>query len=102
MQEKFHVGDLILSYHKGFWRITKIDHRYVTESDLKYYAYKNKKAGDRLTSVLHYELVMSDSFVPPKRKARINSCDESYCTKITKEYVFEEVKKLESLLRYIG
>ena len=102
MQDEFRVGDLILAYHKGFWRITKIDYRYVTERDIKYYSNRYKKVGDKLNSILHYELVMNDSFVPPKKKAMINSCDESYCTKITKEYIFEEVKKLESLLRYLG
>ena len=82
------LGDIIRTYHKGFWRLIKIERRFLTKDDLRYEAYKNHKVGDEYSPMFVYEFVMSSDFkVPKTKKPKQNSCDASYCKKVTAEEV---------------
>jgi hypothetical protein len=79
------VGDVVSTYHKGYWRVTKIERRYITEDLRRFKVYEDKKLGEEYSAMLHYELVADANFNPPKKKAKTDKCDAAHCHKITEE-----------------
>lgn len=103
------VGDIITTYHKGYWRLVKINRRYLTKRDLEMYheagEYKYKKVGDEYSPIFVYEQVMTDSLKPVTRKSQ-KECDASFCQKVTKDIITkmqadfnEGCKQLAALLK---
>lgn len=90
MNDEIKVGDIITTYHKGYWRLTKIERRFLVESDLRFGVYKDGKVGDEYSPLYHYELVMDANGKKPKSK-RVKSCDAAYCKKFGKKQI-EEMK----------
>ena len=66
------VGQLISAYHKGYHVVTRIEFR---EQD--------DQPGKAASPILHYVKVLDDAGKPSK--ALKNSCDASFCRKITLE-----------------
>lgn len=81
--ETIKVGDIIIAYHRGFHRVTKIEDRSKVRS--KY---------DRSDSPLFHYVMVFDSKGNAKKKGAINSCDAMYCRKAT-EAIPVEIKRLE-------
>lgn len=86
----FKVGDVVTTYHKGYWRITKIERRFLTKDDLRYTCYKNKKVGDEYSSLIHYESICD--LEGKRRKKKTNSCDALYVRLMTKELIEMSVR----------
>ncbi len=66
------VGDYITAYHKGIHIVTKIEDR-----------------GRRNCPLFHYVSVLNSQYGPMKK--RENSCDASYCTKVSKKILLDRV-----------
>jgi hypothetical protein len=103
-EHKLQVGDLIRCYHKGVWRVTKIEHRYVTKDDLKCGAYEGSKyegskQGDECYSLLYYERVANGDLKPASKMKKC--CDEFYCGKIDKLFLQERIDDLESKIKMV-
>ena len=96
MNDKFKIGDVITSCHEGFHEITKIEKRYLKESDLRYSVNKGKKIGDEYSSLVHYKKILTKDFKPVKRQESEKSCDILYC-KHAREYISEMKDNLEIL-----
>lgn len=80
------VGDLITAYHKGFWQVTEVQRRFLTDYDVATYSsYRDYKAGYEYNPVIHYKQVATAGFVKTSGK-KIKSCDASFCRKISEEY----------------
>lgn len=88
----FVAGDIIKTYHKGYWRLVEIERRYVTSDLLRFECFKNSKVGDEYSSLLHYEQVMTEDFQMKDGKKK-QSCDASFCTKIDVSYITEMQRK---------
>jgi hypothetical protein len=84
----FVVGDIITTYHKGYWRLTEIERRFMQKGDLTLTIHKGAKAGDEYSPLLHYEQVITEDFKSTKGK-RKNCCDASLCKKVTPKYIAE-------------
>jgi hypothetical protein len=86
------IGDIITTYHKGYWRLIKINRRYYTEDDINRFgkeshqSYYGKKIGDEYSPIFVYEHVMTENFKLAKKK-NIQSCDAEYCKKVTKDTI---------------
>ena len=52
------VGDLITTYYKGFWELTAIEVRRVTEQEIKTYScFANYKIGDEKEPIFYYKKI---------------------------------------------
>jgi ribosomal protein L21E len=58
------VGDLITTYHAGYWIVTSIDQRVVTKEEEKRYHGGTGKEGDLQNSIINYELAFTSNFKP--------------------------------------
>lgn len=91
-------GDLILAYHAGIHRVTKIEQRFYTKDDIFVHR-GEQKAGAEYSSLIFYLTVMNSS--GKKVNNRINSCDAQFCTKLTAGYVAEHRKKeIDAIKKY--
>lgn len=91
-------GDLITAYHKGIWRVTKIERRFYTQKDIGGRLLPDgsqAKPGDEYNSLIYYHLVMSSDYKLVKSK-RKNFCDASFCWRIDK-FIASERNKLDEL-----
>lgn len=90
------VGDIITAYVKGFWRITDIRRRFVTEDYFAHTSYEEiepgvyrhrynhdvLRLGDEYSSLITMERVATQDF-KPKTSAKLETCDAAYCTALT-------------------
>lgn len=103
MGHTFKVGDIITSYHKGFWQITKIEKRFITEEDKHQFPFWEDdrfQIGDEISSLIYYTKVANSKGLPAK-SSKENCCDAFYC-KLASEFLSEErlkVKRLEKLIK---
>ena len=88
----FAIGDIITTYHKGFWQVTKIERRFVTADMLRYSSYKNSSVGDEYNSTLHYKQILTADLNKP-RGSIFKECDEAYCKRVTPEWVRSQMDK---------
>lgn len=91
------VGDLVTGYHKGIWKVTKIDRRFLTQDDLRYQAYKDREVGEEYSSLVHYQQVLTEDYQKGRKVSK--NCDISYCRKIDDAFIKEKREELE---RQIG
>jgi hypothetical protein len=91
------VGDLITTYHKGFWELETIEVRRITQRDIDYYSsYANKILGDEYSPLFHYKKIFDEKGNLAKTKI-VNRCDASFCNH-AKQHVdklLTEVNKLQ-------
>lgn len=98
MNIKFKVGDLITTYHKGVWRIIKIERRfYKDERDIPSFYKNERKVGDEYSPIIHYERVCTFDGKETKGKGK---CDAQYCEYVDK-YIESEYERIELLLDII-
>jgi len=83
------VGDIIISFHEGYHRITNIELRYVVNS-----FDPRQKIGDEYASLIFYEQFMTADFTPHCHK---HKCDEHYCRKVDDQFFEDKIEKLEEL-----
>lgn len=88
MEQNINVGDIITAYHKGYWRVIKLE---------KILLYCN------LTTQVTYEKVLNSNFKPPSKVTK--SCDIRWCRKVNREYIQSlredfntKMNKLEELI----
>jgi len=92
------VGDLITAYHAGYWKVTQVERRFLTESDLRYKPYENSKVGDEYRSMIHYELEYSSHCKPSGKKKNQKACDAFYCKVIDRTLIQNMINdKIEEL-----
>lgn len=91
--ETLAVGDLVTGFHKGIWKITQIERRYLTKDDLRHLVYANNKVGDEYSPLVHYTLVLTTKF--KKARKLSNTCAASWCQKIDDSYIREMRSELE-------
>ena len=82
----FKVGDLVTTYHKGYWRLTKITPRFFESSDIRLRV--DIKVGEEGSALFEYEQVLTADMKPPRTKKPVSYvCDASSCAKITLESI---------------
>ena len=97
----FAPGDIITTYHAGYWRLKEIQRRFITKDHLKYDCYKHKNVGDEYSPIFVYEQVLTKDFKPCKKLTK--ECDAAYCQKVTKESIEKKKKEYsENLDKLIG
>lgn len=72
----FKIGDVIIAYHKGFWRVIRVIRRYYDAHDVQF---RGKTLGVEYSPLLQYEKVMDASFRIPVGKKSLKECDALYC-----------------------
>ena len=87
---EFKIGDIITTYHKGYWRLDKIEDRYFTDSDNSYS--NSPKDGSLYQPIFYYSQVMTTDFIPKNGKVK-KLCDVAWCRKIDKEKIKDMKKK---------
>lgn len=90
--DELQVGDIVTTYHKGYWRVTKITRRFLTQGDFDHQIQGYQKAGDEKSPLIEYELVADSDGNRPKGKPRTNRCDAGYCARLTREWIEEQKK----------
>lgn len=95
------IGDIITTYHKGYWRLNKIEHILCTQADVNYYNKCRKKdfvVGDvKYTRCLYTQIC--DGKFNFKRNKLEKCCDISFC-KVVDEERLQELK-LEAEKKYL-
>lgn len=79
--KEFAVGDIISTYHKGFYRLNKIE---VEQNFYKTQEY----------TIFYYQQVLTASYKPCKTKW-IRSCNADYCRKVDEGYFQKEAADFE-------
>jgi hypothetical protein len=93
----FKVGDIITTYYNGFYELTRIERRYLTERDISNYnVYKDKVAGDEYSPMFHFVKIADANGIRCK-VGKPNSCDASLCRK-AKEYIKAQIEGLNILI----
>lgn len=108
---EWEIGQIMTTYHKGFWKLTHIWRRFNSKDEEKRFQGRYGKAGDEKSPLFLYELVLDGGFNPPKKpkkgtaKSKRRQCDASYCAKIDIEWINQKRKitkeqhdRLEALL----
>ncbi len=95
------IGDIITAYNKGYWRITRIEKRFVTPSNAYYYKSVSMNIGDEMSPLIHMELVVDSNLKRPTKKARTAQCDAAFCHKVTKQSIEDEKNKLLRFLEQL-
>ena len=90
---ELHVGDIITTCHKGFWKINQIKKRFLSEAEAKFPYYQGKKPGDEINPLIFYELISSSNGTVPKGKRPVKACDVTYCSKVTEESIEKSRKE---------
>jgi|APSaa5957512535_1039671.scaffolds.fasta_scaffold90832_2 hypothetical protein len=78
--EEFKVGDLITTYHEGYWELTSIELRSDPVDDL----------GNTMNPLFEYEKVAEFNMT---EASGYNLCDASFCKKVDK--AFMESKRVQ-------
>lgn len=85
MKAEFKVGDIITTYHKGWWQVIEV-------FDLKY----NLGSKEGVTPQLKYKNLFN---------SRIDSCARAFCRHVTMESVQEmikkDVEKYDKIIQYL-
>lgn len=87
------VGDLITAYHSGYWIVTSIEKRFVTEKEEIQLQGRYGKAGDAKNSLINYELAFDSKFKPSGKKKKTKHCDSSFCYKVDEAFITEAIKQ---------
>lgn len=94
------VGDIITTYYKGFWKLERIEARFLTQDDLRYSTYAHKNVGDEYSPMFHFSLVADGSGKAPKKLSKATkTCDAAHCRPIS-EYIKkadEELQRIKQL-----
>ncbi len=98
-EKGFKVGDAVVGYHRGYYEITKIEHRFLTADDLRWSPSrtKGKQVGDEHSSLVHYKRIAKENGIPVKNSRSTKHCDEAYLV-YTKEWIKGEIKRQEQKL----
>lgn len=97
------IGDLVTTYHKGVWRITDIERRFVRHDDYGQRTLPNgdvAKVGDEYNSLIHYEKVLNGNYNRVRGNTR-KKCDASFCTKLDAAWAQEQRAELERKIKTI-
>lgn len=95
----FKLGDLITTYHTGFWRLTDIERRWHQVGAIL----GGKDVGGQEHGALFtYAKEYDADFEPIKRKGWQEECDESHCRKVDADWAADEIDKLERRIEQIN
>lgn len=76
VKESIEVGDIVLGYHTGYWKVLK----------------RTPRPGN--SAILEYQRVDK-----PSKKPVIKSCDQSWCTKVEPETLYQkQIKEAYELM----
>lgn len=94
------IGDIITTYHKGFWRLTKFEDILYTQANVDYYNKygKNVKVGDVQYSLCYYVQICDSKFNFKKNNIE-KRCNIGFC-KIVDEERLQQLK-LEAEKKYL-
>lgn len=93
------VGDLVTTYHKGYWVVEKIEKRF---HDKPSTYQPNWPIGAPLPSLIHYRKVAEADGTPKLKSTRRNSCCATYCKafsikEIRRQYATEQLHALNRM-----
>ena len=92
---EFKIGDIITTYHKGYWRLVEIQQRYYNP-EKKEYSTKRKKGFVEYSPIFIYDQILTASFEKPKNKIPIRKeCDARWCHKLTPELIEAMIKDIQ-------
>jgi hypothetical protein len=90
----FKVGDLVLAYQKGYFRVTRIEPRFVTgELATSHPKVYGLLAGTEMSPLVYYTPVANSKGEP--RKGAEKSCD-AYYVRLAFDYLGEAARELEA------
>jgi hypothetical protein len=92
--ETIKVGDIIIAYHKGFHKVTKITPREMDISIYKRCMNCTDYSQHASPFITYVQIAKTDGSPAPQR---INTCDASYCQH-AKPFIHETVGRLNSIL----
>lgn len=78
------IGDLITTYYKGIWRLTRIERRF-------------RESGEEYNPLFYFTQVCTFEGKEAKRE---NCCDSHFC-KPAGEYIKKEEERLEKIKQYL-
>ena len=83
---RIQVGSFVTGYHKGVWKVTRIEEQFITQYDLRTHYYKNEQVGDLKNIIIYYEKVMGDDFHYPHARLR-KCCGAPYCKLVDAKFL---------------
>jgi hypothetical protein len=91
------IGDIIVGYHKGYWKVTKIERRFLTQNDIdRYGMYRSRQVGEEINPLIHY-VKIADTEGKPTKGIIERCCDYTFCIKASK-FIEQEINKFEQLI----
>ena len=93
------IGDIITTYYSGFYKLIKIERRYLTERDVNQYSiYKDKKVGDEYSPIFVFTKVADakGNFTKSKN-TKVQSCDALHCM-LASIYIANQLKELNEIM----
>lgn len=84
-------GDLITTYFKGYYRLDRIEKRFVTEDLLRFDTHKGR-LGEEYNPLFYFTQEFDSNGAPKKSKQKW--CDSGFC-RLASESINEEIKELD-------
>lgn len=84
-------GDIIKTYHKGYFVLDRIERRFKTELWESCGLRKDLNVGDEMTPLFHYTQIFDENF---NKKTSKKSCDAGFCS-LASESIKEELVKIK-------
>lgn len=98
--QSLRVGDIVTAYVKGYWRVVRIERRFVTASNFNVWIstiHPNVGVGDEFNPLFYLEMIFNSNFT--KRGKKTCQCDAQYCHRVDKKFIDGEVKLLEKKIK---
>jgi len=95
------IGDIITTYHKGYWRLTKFEDKLYTQANVDYFRNiysKSVSVGDVEYTQCYYTQICDSKFNFKNGKVE-KSCHISYCNVVDEERL--QGLKLEAEKKYL-
>ena len=90
------VGDIITTYYKGFFKLQRIEQKFMTEELRRYGPYKDVEVGAWYGSMFHFTQV-ADVDGKPKVSKVLKQCDSAHC-RLAIPQLTERIELLSTLL----
>jgi len=100
------VGDLVVTYKRGFFRVEKVERRFYNQDDLDYGGYRNYdppiKLGDERESVITCRYVANtDAFFSKKKSNNVFTDISIVHVTPVKQFMTGEIRRAEEALSRI-
>lgn len=88
------IGDAVTGYEKGYWIITSINRRFLSEQLLRYDVYNGSSVGDEYSPIVELVKLNEKTGLVTKKTS---DCDIAYCVP-AKDVIKKQIEELQHFL----